>query len=271
MANEVEQYANNCIATVAAGGYTSGSGILNVDSTAAPWPQVGNFRLIITDVSRTTVKVILKVTAKNSATQWAVTAEGTDASASAGDLALGTVVTAGVANSLGRKLLQTKTAAGDSTLDFASWYNSAYDVFEIEIAYLIPGTDAQTLQIRCSVDGGLNYDSGANYSYNLLAFRPAGSGGNGNSGQTKIDLIIAQKTTSGWSLSGLIRLVNPASATLFKQFEVINVSGIDGTGRICIMGQGVYEVATAVNGIRFLFASGTLASGVIRIYGVNKI
>ncbi len=76
-----ELLANYGANTRCSGAYTSGSGVLNVDSTAAPFPQTGNFRVVITDKDDGSPKVILKVTAVNSGTQWNVTAEGTDASA----------------------------------------------------------------------------------------------------------------------------------------------------------------------------------------------
>lgn len=81
----VEAYANNA-STLLAGGYTSGSGVLNVDSTAAPFPQTKQFRVVIQDPTTKAVKVVLKVTDLNSSTQWGVTAEGTDANALDNDI-----------------------------------------------------------------------------------------------------------------------------------------------------------------------------------------
>ncbi len=89
-----EQFANLCTTTIALGGYTAGSGVLDVATTAAPWPQTPSFHIIIVNPATNAVKVILNVTAVNSATQWAVTAEGTDANALAGDAVLGTMLTA---------------------------------------------------------------------------------------------------------------------------------------------------------------------------------
>jgi len=82
----VEQYVDfSAATTIAVGGYTAGSGVLNVASTSSPFPASGNFSVVITDASTGATKVLLRVTAKNSSTQWAVTAEGTDANASASD------------------------------------------------------------------------------------------------------------------------------------------------------------------------------------------
>lgn len=81
----VERFAN-LAGTLLNGAYTSGSGVLNVDSTAAPFPQTGNFRVAVADPTTFVVKVILKVTAINSGTQFAVTAEGADANGADNDL-----------------------------------------------------------------------------------------------------------------------------------------------------------------------------------------
>lgn len=90
-----EQVANLTKTTVAVGGYTAGSGVLNVGTTGSPFPSSGTFRVAILDPTEVTIKVTLKVTAINSSTQWAVTAEGTDANANAGDHVLATWWTSG--------------------------------------------------------------------------------------------------------------------------------------------------------------------------------
>lgn len=79
-----ELYFNNYSTTVAIGGYSSGSGVLNVGSTAGISILAGEtVRLAIYDATPALV-VILIATAVNSGTQFAVTAEGADANALAG-------------------------------------------------------------------------------------------------------------------------------------------------------------------------------------------
>jgi hypothetical protein len=82
----MEQYVDfSAQTTVASGGYTAASGVLNVRSTAAPFPQSGTFRVIIQNATTNATEVLLIVTGVNSSTQWVVEAEGTDADAFAGD------------------------------------------------------------------------------------------------------------------------------------------------------------------------------------------
>ncbi len=74
----VEVYANLCQTLVGPGGYSAGSGILNV-VTVSGFPAMGNFRVVLSDPTSGNPRVILQVTGINSPTQFAVIAEGADA------------------------------------------------------------------------------------------------------------------------------------------------------------------------------------------------
>lgn len=81
-----EQFADfNAVTTVGASGYTSGSGTINVISTAAPFPQLATFTIVVVSQVTYLPVVELRVSAITDSTHWAVTATGTDASASSGD------------------------------------------------------------------------------------------------------------------------------------------------------------------------------------------
>jgi len=83
-----EQIPGNFAATaVAAGGYTSGSGILNVASTATPFPATGAFSVVVMNAANDppTPRGVLRIATIASATQWTVAAEGADFNANAGD------------------------------------------------------------------------------------------------------------------------------------------------------------------------------------------
>ncbi len=87
-----EQLIDLAWTTVAAGGYAAGSGVLNVPSTsvgsgALPFPITGVFSVSISDPTTRIVKTLLKVTAVNSPTQWAVVSiAGLDVNCVIGDL-----------------------------------------------------------------------------------------------------------------------------------------------------------------------------------------
>ncbi len=87
-----EQLVDLAYTTVAAGGYTAGSGVLNVASTstgsgALPFPLTEVFSVSISDPTTRIVKTLLKVTAINSGTQFATASiAGLDVNALVGDL-----------------------------------------------------------------------------------------------------------------------------------------------------------------------------------------
>lgn len=84
--SQSEYYSNNAKTTLIAG-YTAGSGVLTVTSTAGSFPASAPFHVTVYDdtTNPPTLKVILEVTAITDSTHFAVTAEGTDANASSGN------------------------------------------------------------------------------------------------------------------------------------------------------------------------------------------
>lgn len=108
-----EQYFDLYSTTVAIGGYTAGSGVLNVAATspislgASDSTRLLVYRLI---AGVLTPIVLLKATAVNSSTQFAVTAEGTDANALLADVVIN-VNTVGAMNQFRIDASQTGTYA----------------------------------------------------------------------------------------------------------------------------------------------------------------
>lgn len=91
-----EVYFNNFQTTVAPGGYTAGSNILNVLSTSGITLSAGETTRLTLYTGSPEIAVILIVTTINSSTQFAVTAEGADVNASANDLVLNTLTVGGM-------------------------------------------------------------------------------------------------------------------------------------------------------------------------------
>lgn len=374
-----EQIPGNFASTrVAVGGYTAGSLVLNVLSTATPFPAVGTYSLVVYNntVNPAVPRGILRASAVNSATQFAVAAEGTDFNAVAGDyvyavishdaevalqaaaVAAGAAAGAAIAlagsytnvedegtplaqrNTLnfagagvtatdaGGKtlvtipgssgsgydtvedegtpltqrstmnfvgagvsaadtggvtvvtiagggsggalvLLEQHTASASASLNFTTCITSTYDDYVIELVNVLPATDAADLMLRMSTDGGSSYDSGANYSYIRVRVSVAATATAGGTGQTSLLLYTGTKNTSTWGIAGSIHLFSPLSTALFKQI-LWKATSIDSTSRAFRDGSGAYEITTAVNAFQFLFSSGNIASGTIRVYGIAK-
>lgn len=269
-----EQFANACSTAVAAGGYTAGSGVLNVDSTAAPWPQTGNYRIGIYDQSTGALKVLLEVTAVNSGTQFAVTAEGNDANAAEDDDVYGTIVTAAVMGALqsGALVLLEEHAASDSaSLDFTDWYDAAYDEYEIDFVDLVIQTDNQAPGIQFSVDGGSNYDTGNNYNLCGNYVYITGGGDFAAAGTDRLKIGGGNMgNDANYAMSGRITLYGPANTSRYKAVHGQTLNCHESLGFTLYNVGGFYANTQAVNALRIICTSGNIVSGTVRIYGVAK-
>lgn len=172
-------------------------------------------------------------------------------------------------------LLEQHTASASATLDFTTAITSTYDTYLIELLNVIPATDAALLWLRVSTDGGSTFDTSASYSDELFAFNGGGSAASGATGGTKSILTRTVRGNgsapgSSWGVTGHLTLYDPLSASLYKQFvgevHYYHSAGVRDRG---VVG-GAWESATAVNAIRFLFSSGNITSGTIRVYGIAK-
>jgi hypothetical protein len=173
----------------------------------------------------------------------------------------------------GLTLLEQHTASSSATLDFTSWYSSTYDQYQIELLNLIPATDLVNLYLRMSTNGGSSYDAGANYNWTNWAWRSAASGAFGANAATQIILdptsSVGVKNTATNGLCGTLRLYSPGSTAVHKQV-VGQVSSLDSVSFLGGTPTGIYLSTTAVNAFRFLFSSGNIASGIVRVYGIAK-
>lgn len=176
----------------------------------------------------------------------------------------------------GLPMLEAHTASASATLDFTSFISSTYDDYMIELIQVIPATNDVQFIMRMGTGAGPTWDSGANYGWNVFITRAGGSATNGaEGGATAIGLSYGAGGTLGlsnstnWGYNGTMRLFAPQSA-IYKRV-VFDASHLDAEPfRIRCIGKGSYEVSTAATGVRFLFSSGNIASGIIRIYGIPK-
>lgn len=166
--------------------------------------------------------------------------------------------------------LEAHTASASSSLDFTTFISGTYDDYEFHLINIQPATDGANLQVRMGTGGGPTFDTGANYSSTSSEWQAAGGAVGGvESGATSIALTRnGVSSSSHVTLNGRINLYNPAATALYK---VINGTwSVFGSGvRISGTVGGDYNSDTAVTAIRFLFSSGNIAAGIIRVYGVS--
>ena len=172
----------------------------------------------------------------------------------------------------GRVLLQQQTASASATLDFTTSISSTYDDYEIRIVGLIPATNAVVLQMRVSTDGGSTYLSTNIYSHGGIRSNAGGSVAFGTNSTSQFNLGSSQGNQSdNGGFSGTVSLFAPADTARFKQIKTDAIeAATSATGYSTLSGSGTVQSAAAVNAFRFLFSSGNIASGTIRVYGLTK-
>lgn len=168
--------------------------------------------------------------------------------------------------------LESHTASSSATLDFAAWYSASYSVYVIEVFSLFPATNATSLAMRCSTDGGSSYDSTNVYNWSTLESSFSGSGVGGGNSQAQIVLMrnlgSDGGTTQDLPHSGTFRFYNPADSNYKKVAGLSTVNTNGGTNAESQTMAGAYRSASAVNALRFLMTSGNISVGTIAIYGV---
>ena len=171
-------------------------------------------------------------------------------------------------------LLEQHTASSSATLDFTTAITSTYDEYMIEMLNLVPATNAVDLRLEVSTDGGSTWDTtSGHYSWEALRSNTSGAVSSGSTSDIAICLSAntldhVQNDANNGGVHGSFRLIAPGSAIYKYLFG--NVSLYYGSSWVTAFIGGRYLQTAAVNALRFLFSSGNIASGTIRVYGIAK-
>jgi len=175
-------------------------------------------------------------------------------------------------------LLETKTASSDATLSFTSDIDDTYDEYVFKFYDIHPETDAQNFTFQA--------DTGTNTSYNQTMtttfFRAYqyedGSSGSGvgyvdafDYAQSTSNIMIHENTgnDNDQSISGEMWLFNPSSSVFVKHYmtRTQNYNGSDITTDAYTA--GYINSTDDVDAIKFLFSSGNIDAGTIKMYGIK--
>jgi len=173
-------------------------------------------------------------------------------------------------------LLTTATASSSATLSFTSGIDSTYDVYMFKFIDIHPASDGVAFYVNFR-DGGSAYDATKTTTY-FLSRNAEDDSSSELSYKTGQDL--AQSTASQYltvdsdnnndsSQSGELFLFNPSSTTFVKHF-MSRVQGVQ-TNQHSMenFASGYCNVTAAIDGVQFLFSSGNIDSGTIKMYGVG--
>ena len=175
----------------------------------------------------------------------------------------------------GLNLISTQTASSSSTLDFTSGLDSTYKEYIFKFINVHPTTDNVRFQINFR-DGGTDFDATKTTTFFEAYHNESNSSDVGIQYVTSADL--AQSTSPqhfGFSLgnandesvSGTLHLFDPSNTTFVKHFiSTVNFTYYTG---FCMTKYiaGYCNTTTAIDGVQFSMTSGSIESGVVKLYG----
>ena len=166
--------------------------------------------------------------------------------------------------------LLSQTASGGSSLDFTQ-ISSTYNTYRFVFENVLPGTNNPSFAIRTSTDGGSNYDSGSS-DYHRTGFWENGGDETSNTGTVAYGYFVSagvNSTASNGGVSGSLELYNPlgTSYTMWVATTIASDGSDDPTAQFFC---GHRQSAADVDAVQFLFDSGVIASGTIRMFGYVK-
>lgn len=173
-------------------------------------------------------------------------------------------------------LLSTQTVASAvAAVDFTTGIDSTYDEYLVAFLNVVPAS-ASVLNLLTSANAGGAWETGASaYGYTLNFVKTSAVVASGADSAAAIPLTPdgVHATASNGGVSGRITLVRPSVAAAFKHMRT-EASYLNGTASQTMGGTGSAvrkDSSAVVNGLRFIFASGNVSSGVFRLYGVRKV
>lgn len=168
----------------------------------------------------------------------------------------------------------TTITGSPSTVDFIHNVNSAvfsstYDVLLWELQGVKPGTDGTDLVLRTTTDAGSSWDSGAtDYGwarYDLIAGSTSSSG----AAQVTMAATVGNATDEEGAY-GRLFLFRPSDAKPSLMLWNLVLRNSTAGAVTVINGAAMRKAAANVDGLRLFFSSGTMAAGVITMYGRKK-
>ena len=177
-------------------------------------------------------------------------------------------------------LISTQTASASATISFTTGLNSTYDAYEIKVINARPATDDTFLQFNFSTDSGSNYNvTKTTTLFSAYRNEPATDyvfayNSTNDLAQSTAFQSIGNSTGLGGGADEnqciVLQLFNPSSTTYVKHFLVTSqYSSADNYSVNSYIG-GYANTTSAVNAIQFKMASGNIADGIFKLYGVKK-
>jgi len=170
------------------------------------------------------------------------------------------------------KLLDATISSAVANYDIDSTYiNSTYDTYRLEFE-LMPADDGKYVNIRVIV-GGAVQSSGSYYGTEAMP-TDGGTTYNSNTGNSAHRLTgYTIGNADGEGITGIIEMKNINSTTFPFQYMGYTVTHHNSSGNhygnACTGSVRPANRGDVVNGIRFFFSQGNIASGRVKLYGIT--
>ena len=176
----------------------------------------------------------------------------------------------------GLNLISTQTASSSSTISFTSGIDSTYKEYIFKFINIHSSADAP-LTFNMSVDSGSNYNV-TKTTTAFLAYHAEDDGSPALGYEAGRD--IAQGTgfqdisydidnVDDGSTSGFLHLFDPSNTTFVKHFIATANTQFPTAYSGNYFSAGYGNTTSAVDAVQFKLSSGTMDSGVIKLYGVS--
>jgi hypothetical protein len=159
-----------------------------------------------------------------------------------------------------RVLLNTLTASNSATLSDTTSLTGAYPDYEIVFENIVEATASQPLELRVQSGGAFKTTGYQGYAI--------GTGGAGFAPTTFIPLTLNGAIATPLNgYSGHFRIINPSQSSVAAVYGMSAgfTTAIADTAQF----SGAWTTAGVVTGLQFLFGSGNITSGTIKIYGMQ--
>ncbi len=186
------------------------------------------------------------------------------------------IANAGIVTSAGGMvLLATLSPSGVASTNNTTVFTSAYRSYWFVIDNLCPATNTAILQMTVCTTGSAfttaSYVGIATVNMSALSVTDITTAGfllTGTRGTTAV----GTSTVSG--VNGVVQFYNPSSSVANKQLTgqlsyVIASSVISTATLALVSANGIYSSASPVTGVNFVFSTGNIATGTIKIFGLT--
>ena len=176
----------------------------------------------------------------------------------------------------GLNLISTQTASSSATIDFTSGIDSTYKEYIFKFYDIHPASNSVDFRVNFR-DGSSAYDATKTTtffravhdegdSYTVLQYEANDDLAQSTGNQL---LAVGVGNDNDQSCSGFLHLFDPSNTTFAKHFvsTFSNNNASDYLNNTYIA--GYCNTITAIDGVQFSMSSGSIESGVIKMYGVS--